>query len=61
MNKLISIINEILYNQRMSWLFGTLIGASCIAIYGGLKIGALVLGIWILLTIMVRYWDSTKD
>jgi hypothetical protein len=58
MNKLISIINQILDNQNTVWfLLGTLVGisVSCIVVYAGPEIGLLVLGIWILLTTTV-YW-----
>lgn len=55
MNKLITIINQIMHNQGMVWLLGTLVGVSCIAIYAGLKIGALILGIWTLVSVIVYY------
>jgi hypothetical protein len=56
MNKLISIINQITHNKSMVWLLGTLIGVSCIGIFAGIKVGALILGIWTLGSVIIYYF-----
>lgn len=58
MNKLISTVNQVAGSRSMVWLLGTLIGTSCIAIYAGIKVGALVLGIWTLASVALYYWNN---